>query len=82
MSRNRVFELRGRSDAIIVGGNTVRKDSKYLHYMQVCDCFVVQWLQVLKILLYIIILFHIRSKTNCKTWRRAHAHTHHNDKDS
>lgn len=27
-SRNRVFELRGRSDAIIVGGNTVRKDSK------------------------------------------------------
>lgn len=31
-SRNRVFELRGRSDAIIVGGNTVRKDSKYDHY--------------------------------------------------
>lgn len=29
-SRNRVFELRGRSDAIIVGGNTVRKDSKCL----------------------------------------------------
>lgn len=27
-SRNRVFELRGRSDAIVVGGNTVRKDSK------------------------------------------------------
>lgn len=28
-SRDRVFELRGRSDAIVVGGNTVRKDSKY-----------------------------------------------------
>lgn len=26
-SRSRVFELRGRSDAVIVGGNTVRKDS-------------------------------------------------------
>lgn len=25
-SRGRVFELRGRSDAIIVGGNTVRLD--------------------------------------------------------
>ncbi|KAK0591791.1 hypothetical protein LWI29_008121 [Acer saccharum] len=30
MSRNRVFELRGRSDAIIVGGNTVRKDNPRL----------------------------------------------------
>ncbi|KAG7970346.1 hypothetical protein I3843_07G079400 [Carya illinoinensis] len=30
MSRNRVFELRGRSDAIIVGGNTVRKDNPKL----------------------------------------------------
>ncbi|KAJ6743943.1 RIBOFLAVIN BIOSYNTHESIS PROTEIN PYRR CHLOROPLASTIC [Salix purpurea] len=29
-SRNRVFELRGRSDAIIVGGNTVRKDNPRL----------------------------------------------------
>ncbi|KAJ0014569.1 hypothetical protein Pint_21268 [Pistacia integerrima] len=28
-SRDRVFELRGRSDAIVVGGNTVRRDSKY-----------------------------------------------------
>ncbi|KAJ8424468.1 hypothetical protein Cgig2_030676 [Carnegiea gigantea] len=27
LSRCRVFELRGRSDAVIVGGNTVRKDS-------------------------------------------------------
>lgn len=26
-SRTRVFELRGRSDAVIVGGNTVRRDS-------------------------------------------------------
>jgi riboflavin biosynthesis pyrimidine reductase len=25
-SRGRVFELRGRSDAVIVGGNTVRLD--------------------------------------------------------
>ncbi|GLT87794.1 hypothetical protein SLE2022_058550 [Rubroshorea leprosula] len=30
MSRNRVFELRGRSDAIIVGGNTVRRDNPRL----------------------------------------------------
>ncbi|XWS42980.1 hypothetical protein CRYUN_Cryun16bG0060700 [Craigia yunnanensis] len=30
LSRNRVFELRGRSDAIIVGGNTVRKDDPRL----------------------------------------------------
>lgn len=37
MSRNRVFELRGRSDAIIVGGNTVRKDSKYLLYLVLCE---------------------------------------------
>ncbi|XP_015875805.3 riboflavin biosynthesis protein PYRR, chloroplastic [Ziziphus jujuba] len=29
-SRNRVFELRGRSDAIVVGGNTVRKDNPRL----------------------------------------------------
>ncbi|XP_075495622.1 riboflavin biosynthesis protein PYRR, chloroplastic isoform X2 [Primulina tabacum] len=29
-SRNRVFELRGRSDAVIVGGNTVRKDNPRL----------------------------------------------------
>ncbi|KAF8402157.1 hypothetical protein HHK36_013109 [Tetracentron sinense] len=29
-SRNRVFELRGRSDAIIVGGNTVRRDDPRL----------------------------------------------------
>lgn len=29
-SRDRVFELRGRSDAIIVGGNTVRRDSKFV----------------------------------------------------
>ncbi|XP_043805092.1 riboflavin biosynthesis protein PYRR, chloroplastic isoform X4 [Manihot esculenta] len=29
-SRNRVFELRGRSDAIIVGGNTVRRDNPRL----------------------------------------------------
>lgn len=29
-SRSRVFEMRGRSDAIVVGGNTVRMDSKYL----------------------------------------------------
>lgn len=26
LSRTRVFELRGRSDAVIVGGNTVRQD--------------------------------------------------------
>lgn len=30
-SRSRVFELRGRSDAVIVGGNTVRKDSMQLY---------------------------------------------------
>ncbi|KHG11884.1 Riboflavin biosynthesis RibD [Gossypium arboreum] len=30
LSRNRVFELRGRSDAIIVGGNTVRRDNPRL----------------------------------------------------
>ena len=30
LSRHRVFELRGRSDAIIVGGNTVRRDGIYL----------------------------------------------------
>ncbi|KAJ8773060.1 hypothetical protein K2173_028237 [Erythroxylum novogranatense] len=29
-SRNRVFELRGRSDAIIVGGNTLRRDNPRL----------------------------------------------------
>lgn len=29
-SRNRVFELRGRSDAIIVGGNTARRDNPRL----------------------------------------------------
>ncbi|CAK9164485.1 unnamed protein product [Ilex paraguariensis] len=29
-SRTRVFELRGRSDAVIVGGNTVRKDGMNL----------------------------------------------------
>ncbi|PKI33595.1 hypothetical protein CRG98_046014, partial [Punica granatum] len=29
-SRSRVFELRGRSDAIVVGGNTVRKDNPRL----------------------------------------------------
>ncbi|GFZ14388.1 cytidine/deoxycytidylate deaminase family protein [Actinidia rufa] len=29
-SRNRVFELRGRSDAVIVGGNTVRRDNPQL----------------------------------------------------
>lgn len=38
-SRSRVFELRGRSDAIIVGGNTVRRDSKYLNHLWQCDCF-------------------------------------------
>lgn len=31
-SRNLVFELRGRSDAVIVGGNTVRRDSEYCCY--------------------------------------------------
>jgi len=31
-SRNLVFELRGRSDAVIVGGNTVRRDSGYHCY--------------------------------------------------
>lgn len=30
VSRGRVFELRGRSDAIVVGGNTVRRDGKHL----------------------------------------------------
>lgn len=30
-SRSRVFELRGRSDAVIVGGNTVRRDSMNLY---------------------------------------------------
>lgn len=30
LSRCRVFELRGRSDAVIVGGNTVRKDNPRL----------------------------------------------------
>ncbi|XP_068640393.1 riboflavin biosynthesis protein PYRR, chloroplastic isoform X1 [Aristolochia californica] len=30
LSRERVFELRGRSDAIIVGGNTVRRDDPRL----------------------------------------------------
>lgn len=29
-SRTRVFEMRGRSDAVIVGGNTVRRDSTTL----------------------------------------------------
>ncbi|PIA43410.1 hypothetical protein AQUCO_01900060v1 [Aquilegia coerulea] len=29
-SRNRVFELRGRSDAVVVGGNTVRRDNPRL----------------------------------------------------
>lgn len=28
-SRNRVFELRARSDAVIVGGNTVRRDGTH-----------------------------------------------------
>lgn len=32
VSRHRVFELRGRSDAIIVGGNTVRRDGVDLHF--------------------------------------------------
>lgn len=32
-SRSRVFELRGRSDAIVVGGNTVRRDSEYHHLL-------------------------------------------------
>ncbi|CAH1433207.1 unnamed protein product [Lactuca virosa] len=32
-SRSRVFELRGRSDAVIVGGNTVRKDSMKLQLL-------------------------------------------------
>lgn len=32
-SRTRVFELRGRSDAVIVGGNTVRRDSTSLTWM-------------------------------------------------
>ena len=36
-SRDRDFELRGRSDAIIVGGNTVRRDSKY-DEKNVCTC--------------------------------------------
>ncbi|KAF5175086.1 Riboflavin biosynthesis protein ribd [Thalictrum thalictroides] len=35
-SRNRVFELRGRSDAVIVGGNTVRRDSMHLHLVMIC----------------------------------------------
>ncbi|CAN6447500.1 unnamed protein product [Victoria cruziana] len=30
LSRDRVFELRGRSDAVIVGGNTVRRDDPHL----------------------------------------------------
>eukprot|EP01018_Ginkgo_biloba_P008077 Gb_11351 [translate_table: standard] len=30
MSRKRVFEMRGRSDAVVVGGNTVRKDDPLL----------------------------------------------------
>ncbi|XP_073117919.1 riboflavin biosynthesis protein PYRR, chloroplastic isoform X4 [Elaeis guineensis] len=30
LSRGRVFELRGRSDAIVVGGNTVRRDDPQL----------------------------------------------------
>uniref|UniRef100_A0A7N0VGR2 Riboflavin biosynthesis protein PYRR, chloroplastic n=2 Tax=Kalanchoe fedtschenkoi TaxID=63787 RepID=A0A7N0VGR2_KALFE len=30
LSRSRVFELRGRSDAVIVGGNTVRRDNPRL----------------------------------------------------
>jgi len=32
-SRNLVFELRGRSDAVIVGGNTVRQDGINLHFV-------------------------------------------------
>lgn len=35
LSRTRVFELRGRSDAVIVGGNTVRQDGKQL-YLKSC----------------------------------------------
>lgn len=32
LSRNLVYELRGRCDAVIVGGNTIRRDSEYHHY--------------------------------------------------
>lgn len=35
-SRHRVSELRGRSDAIVVGGNTIRKDGKFHHFC--CNC--------------------------------------------
>lgn len=32
-SRQRVFQLRGRSDAVIVGGNTVRRDGEFCHFL-------------------------------------------------
>lgn len=33
LSRNKVFDLRGRSDAVIVGGNTVRLDGIALLFL-------------------------------------------------
>lgn len=32
VSRHRLFELRGRRDAIIVGGNTIHHDDVDLHF--------------------------------------------------
>lgn len=40
-SRHRVSELRGRSDAIIVGGNTIRKDGEFHHLSY--NCLVVEY---------------------------------------
>lgn len=41
LSRQRVFKTRAESDAVIVGGNTVRRDSKFTiycpHHIVVCE---------------------------------------------
>lgn len=65
-SRERVFELRGRSDAVIVGGNTVRKDSKYSLSFKCHNLY--KWK-------LIILILNFRSTFNCKTWRRTSAYS-------
>lgn len=73
-SRNLVFELRGRSDAVIVGGNTVRRDSE-------CHCSCLQISLNLNFMAYLL-LNSIRSKTNSQTWRGTYANAHCDDPDS